>query len=47
MKTAHVLEKDILADKQMVSPTISEKHQDIYKHVPLLEMTFSIFNQFH
>lgn len=35
-KTTHVLEKDMLADKKMVSPIISEKHQDIYDHMLLL-----------
>lgn len=42
-----VLEKDTLADKNMVSPIISEKHQNIYNHVPVLKLTFSISHQFH
>lgn len=46
-ETAHVLEKDTLADKKMVSPVIREKHPNLYNHVLLLKLAFSLSHQFH
>lgn len=45
--TAHVLEKDTLADKKMASPVIHEKHQNLDNHVLLLKLAFSLSYQFH
>ena len=45
--TAHVLEKDTLADKKMPSPVIHEKHENLYNHVLLLKLAFSLSYQFH
>ena len=45
--TAHVLEKDTLADKKMASPVIHEKHQNLDNDVLLLKLAFSLSYQFH
>lgn len=46
--TAHVLEKDALADKKMASPVIhTQKNQNLYNHVLLLKLAFSLSYQFH
>lgn len=45
-ETTRVLEKDTLVDKKMVSPIISEKHQDILIVCYYFKLTFSISNQF-
>lgn len=43
----HVLEKDTIDNKRIVSPIISERYQNIYSHVVLNKLTSSISHQFH